>query len=213
MLGKGESFGGLRPRVGRRRVAGKVAGAPQVPGGDGSARDAALAAPGHDLHVSEHGGIEWPGLSQAGKGEREAFADAVVAEREHVGATKPEHEEHFGCPATDAAHRGETRNDVFVGEATDLREPGDGAVERFAGEVLQREHFVLRQAAGAERFVGLGEQQLGGWMDVAEEAQELVEDGAGGCAVELLREDGLKQRLEGGVLAFEAEGERGRLRR
>ena len=72
----------------------------------------------------------------------------------------------------------------------------------FGGEIAEGQHFVLREAGGAELLVGAIEQMLR--RRVVAEAAEGLETGEhtsvnGGCgfAVKLLIDDGLGQCLEG----------------
>ncbi len=52
-------------------------------------------------------------------------------------------------------------DDLLVGQAADLGERGDGAVDGFGGEVAEGERFVVREAGGAELFVGGFEEVFG----------------------------------------------------
>ena len=147
------------------------------------------------------------------EGEGEAFADAVVAGGEDVGAAEAEDEEHFYCPAADATDLGEVLDDGFVGHAADAGEGGDGAVEGFGGEVAESEGLVGGEAGGAELRGGDVEDLLGGGVDGGERGHGLKAgdeagvDGGGGFAVELLIDDGFGEGFEGGLAGGEAHGE------
>ena len=129
------------------------------------------------------------------EGEGEAFADAVVGGGEDVGTAEAEDEEHLNGPAADAADLGEVVDDGLVGHAADAGERGDGAVERFGGEVAEREGFVGGEAGGAELRCGTVEDLLRGGVDGSEGGEGLEAfdeagvDGGGGFAVELLVDD------------------------
>src|SRR5690348_1770001 len=87
--------GWRRDSVRRRAAVADVDGAPEVPTGHGAVGRPADAAGGDvarrgQLALAEHRG--------------EALADAVVVDRQHVGAAEPEDEQHLRGPAADAAH-------------------------------------------------------------------------------------------------------------
>ena len=130
------------------------------------------------------------------EGKRKAFADAVVGEGEHIGASEAEDEEHFDGPGADAADGGETGDDFFVRHATDACQSGDGAVERLGGEIAKCENLALRDAGGAKLIVGGGEQVFGGGVVFAEGFEQALKDGRSRLAVELLVDDGFEQGLK-----------------
>jgi hypothetical protein len=157
------------------------------------------------------------GLSPA-EGEGEAFADAVVAGGEDVGAAEAEDEQHLDGPAADAADLREVVDDGCVGHAADAGEGGDGTVEGFGGEVAQGERFVVGEAGGAELLVWGIEEMLGRGMGAeavlafevsrwGEGFDQAAVDGRRGFAVELLVDDGFDEGLEGRLRAGDAQGE------
>ncbi len=77
----------------------------------------------------------------------------------------------------------------------------------FAARSRRALALEAERPAAAEHFVGGLQQVLGGGVQFAERGEQAFEYGCGGCAVELLINDGLEQRLKGGVLAFEFERE------
>jgi len=192
---------------------GEVAGSPHVPTGDGAPGSPFLCAALHVGGLGEVvGGDLFAGLD-ALEGEGEAFADAVVAGGEDVGAAEAEHEEHFDGPLADAADLGEVLDDGFVVHLADAGERGDGAVDGFGGEVAEGEGLVGGEAGGAELGCGDVEDLLGGGVDGhegghgLEAGDEAGVDGGGGFAMELLVDDGLGEGFEGGLVGGEAEGE------
>jgi hypothetical protein len=193
----------------------EVAGAPEIPAGNGAEGAPFFSAAGHlfgggevglgdDAFASEGSGGE--GVF-ALEGEVEAFADSVIGDGEDVGTAEAEHEEHFDGPAADAADFDQAGDDVVVAHAADALQGGDGPVEGFGGEVAEGEEFVAGEAGGAELFVGRVEQGLGRGVESAGDLKDAAEDGGGGAAVELLVDDGFEERFKGGVGGFEAEGE------
>ena len=144
---------------------GEVAGAPQIPAGDGAPGFPFFCAALHDVGFGEEVGGDLGGGLEALEGEGEAFADAVVAGGKDVGAAETEDEEHLDGPLADAADLGEVVDDGLVGHAADAGEGGDGAVEGFGGEVAEGEGLVGGEAGGAELLGGDVEDLLGsGWM-------------------------------------------------
>ncbi len=197
---------------GRRFGGGEIAGAPHVPAGDGSPGAPTISAAEQDVGFGEVGGGDFVGGFEFAEGEREAFADGVVVDGEDVGAAEAKDEEHLDGPFTDAPDLCEVLDDLVVREAADLGEGGDGAVDGFCGEVAEGEAFVVREAGGAELFVGGFEEVYGGGMlaeagDRSEAFDEAGVDGGGGFAVKLLVEDGADERLEGRLGLGEAEVE------
>ena len=144
------------------------------------------------------------GFGQTLEGERKALADAVVGDREDVGAAHAEDEEHFDGPGADAADLGKVLDDFGVGHFADGCVSGDGAVECAGGKIAESLDLVAGDAGGAERLIGRVEEELGGGI-----AAEVLADAAmnGGCgfAVQLLVEDGLQQGFEGRGRGVEAE--------
>jgi antitoxin component of MazEF toxin-antitoxin module len=201
---------------------GEVAGAPQVPACDRAPGGPLAGAFFHVGGFGEQCGCELGFRLETLEGEGEAFADAVVAGGEDVGAAEAEHEEHFDRPAADAADLGEVLDDVVVGHAADAGEGGDGAVEGLGGEVAEGEGFVVGEAGGAKLLVGAVEEVLrvevdgvAVGLDAGDEDEAFKQaavDGGGGLAVELLVEDGLREGLEGRLLRGQAEGEGAGLR-
>ena len=190
---------------------GEVAGAPEVPAGDGAPGLPFFCAAVHDVGFGEVHGGDFVGGFEFAEGEGEAFADAVVVDGEDVGAAEAEDEEHLDGPAADAADLGEVLDDGFVGHTADAGEGGDGAVEGLGGEVAEGEGLVVGEAGGAELLVGAVEQVLGGEVlvgcDRVEGFKQAAVDGGGGLAVELLVDDALDQGFEGGLGAGELHGE------
>ncbi len=117
---------------------------------------------GGEVGGGEAGGAALGWRLELAEGEGEAFADAVVAGGEDVGAAEAEHEHHVDGPDADAADLGEVVDDVGVGHAADAGERGDGAVEGFGGEVAEGEGLVVGEAGGAELLVGAVEELLRG---------------------------------------------------
>ena len=154
---------------------GEVAGAPEVPAGDGAPGLPFFCAALHVVGFGEVDGGDLVGGFEFAEGEGEAFADAVVVDGEDVGAAEAEDEEHLDGPAADAADLGEVFDDGFVGHAADVGESGDGAVDGLGGEVAEGEHLVFREAGGAELLVGAVEEVLRGGV-VADAADR---DGGG----------------------------------
>ena len=64
---------------------GEVAGAPEVPAGDGGPGLPFFCAAVHDVGFGEVHGSDFVGWFELAEGEGEAFADAVVVDREDVG--------------------------------------------------------------------------------------------------------------------------------
>ena len=155
----------------------------------------------------EHRRVEWFRFGQAVEGEGESFADAVVGYRQHVGAAEAEDEEHVDGPGADAADLGEAFDDFFIGHAANLNEGGDGSVEGFGGEVAEGFGFGGGEAGGTEEVVWRLKQMFGRGVKFAEGSEQAFEDGGGSFAVEMLVDDGFEKRIEGGVLAFEFQGE------
>ena len=204
--GLGDS-GFPEPWPGGSFLAGEVAGAPEVPAGDGAERTPLFSSPLDLVDGREHGGVERFGFGQAEEGESEAFADAVVGDGQNVGAAEAEDEEHLHRPSADAADLGKAFDDFFVGHAADLNQGGNGAVEGFGSEVAQGFGFGGGETGGAEHIVGSLQQMFGRGVKFAKAGEQAFEDGGGGFAVELLVDDRLEERFERGVLAFEFEGE------
>ncbi len=122
---------------------GEVAGAPEVPAGYGAPRLPFFGAALHDVWFGEVHRGDLVGGFEFAEGEGEAFADAVVVDREDVGAAEAEDEEHLGGPAAYAADLSKVLDDGLVGHAADVFEVGDGAVEGFGGEVAEGEGLVF----------------------------------------------------------------------
>jgi len=148
------------------------------------------------------------------EGEGEAFADAVVAGGEDVGAAEAEDQEHLDGPLSDSADLCEVVDDDVVGHLPNTGEGGDSAVEGFGGEVAEGEGLVGGEAGGAE-FGGRDVEDLlwsgvdGGERGHGLEARdEPSVDGGGSFAVELLIDDGFGERFKGRLLCGEANGER-----
>ena len=188
-------------------LAGEIAGAPQVPAGDGAPGAPFFCASLDLVDGGEHGGVEGFGFGEAEEGESEALADAVVGDGQDVGTAEAEDEQHLDGPDADAADLGEAGDDFFVGHAADGGEGGDGAVDGFRGEVAEGFGFGGGEAAGAEPVVGGRKQMFGRGVELAKGGEQAFEDSGRGFAMELLIDDGLEQSLEGGVLALEFEGE------
>ncbi len=138
----------------------EVAGAPEVPAGDGAPWGPAAGAAFDVGGGGEEVGGDFGGGAEALEGEGEAFADAVVGGGEDVGTAETEDEHHLGGPDADAADLGEVVDDDVVGHAADAGEGGDGAVEGFGGEVAEGEGFVVGEAGGAELGCGAVEDVL-----------------------------------------------------
>jgi len=191
----------------------EVAGPPEIPTGDGAPGRPLFCAAFHIGGFGEEIGGDFDCGLEALEGKGEAFADAVVAGGEDVGAAEAEDEEHFDGPFADAPNLGEVVNDGLVIHATNAGEGGDGAVEGFGGEVAEGEGLVGGEAGGAE-FLGGGVEDLfwsgvdrrkcGHWLEAGDQARV---DGGGGFAVELLVDDGFGEGFEGGLLAGKAGGE------
>jgi hypothetical protein len=165
----------------------------------------------HDVGFGEIGGSDFVGGFEFAEGEGKAFANAVVVDREDVGATETEDEEHLDGPFSDASYLCKVRHDGFVGHAANLGECGDGAVEGFGGKVAEGEAFVVGEAGGAKLLVRAVEEVLGGEVLVAGDGVEAFEqaavDGGGGFAVELLIDDALDEGLKRRLRAGDAHGE------
>ena len=126
-----------------------------------------MAASGDLFHVGQHGGVEGFGFGQAMKGERKALADAVITDGQYVRTSQAEDQQHFDGPAADAANSAEAGDDFFIWHAADAGQGGYGAVEGLGGEVAESENFALRDAGGAELYLGGVEQVFGGGVEVA----------------------------------------------
>ena len=187
--------------------ASEVAGAPEVPAGDGAPGTPLFAAAQDLAGGGEHGGVEGLALWEASEGEGESFADTVVGDGEDVGAAEAEDEEHLDGPDADAADLGEAFDNLLVGKAANPGEAGDGAVDGFGGEVAKGFGFGGGEAAGAQHVVGSLEQVLRRRVEFAEGGEQALEDSSRGFAVELLVDDGFEQRFERRVLALELERE------
>ena len=106
-------------------------------------------------------------------------------------------------------------DDGVVGHAADSVKSGDGAVDGFGGEVAEGECLVFGKAGGAELLVWAVEELLRGGMGSRacgfeghrgrEGFNHAAVDGGGGFAVELLVDDGLDERFEGGLGAGDAQ--------
>jgi hypothetical protein len=191
---------------------GEVAGAPHIPAGDRAPGAPFFRTLFHLGGFGEVGGSDFVGWFELAEGEGEAFADAVVGDRQDIGTAEAEDEEHLDGPAADAADLGQVLDDGFVGHAADAGEGGDGAVDGLGGEVADGERFVVGEAGGAELLVWRVEEVLGRRMfaesgDGVEAGEEFGMDGRGRLAVELLVDDGFEQRLKGRLGAGEFEGE------
>jgi hypothetical protein len=201
----------LRRRYGL--VGGEVAGAPQVPGGDGAEGVPLFGTAFHDVGSGEEVRGDLGGGLEALEGEGEAFAYAVVGGGEDVRAAEAEDEEHFDGPGADAADPSEVVDDGCVVHAADLCQGGNSTVEGFGGEVAEGEGFVGGEAGGAEFGGGGVEDLLGGGVvggeggHGLESGDETGVDGGGGLAVKLLVDDGFGEGFEGGLLRGEAHGE------
>jgi len=191
---------------------GEVAGAPEIPAGDGFPGRPLFAATLHVGGFGEEIGGDFGGGLEALEGKGEAFADAVVAGGEDVGAAQSKDEHHLNGPLADAADLGEVVDDGLVIHPTDLRQGRNGAVEGFGGEVAEGEGLGGGESGGAELLGGDFEDLLGGGVDGGERGHGLEAgdeagvDGGGGSAVELLIDDGFGEGLEGGLVGGEAEG-------
>ena len=168
------------------------------------------------MHFVGFGEVHWGDLVgglELAEGEGEAFADAVVGDRQHVGAAEAEDEQHLDRPAADAADLGEVLDDGFVGHATDVGEGGDGAVDGLCGEVAEGEALVVARGRrrGVVRWGSRGAAVGWGARCRVERRGEGFEqaavDGGGGFAVELLVDDGLDEGFERGLGAGDAHGE------
>src|ERR1700733_14423390 len=104
---------------------GEVAGAPEIPAGYGAPGLPFFCAAMHDVGFGKVHGGDLVGGFEFAEGEGEAFADAVVAYGEDVGAAEAEDQQHFDGPAADASDPGEVLDDGFIGHAADLGEGGD----------------------------------------------------------------------------------------
>src|ERR1700760_893270 len=93
---------------------GEIAGAPHVPARDRAPGSPFLSAPLHLLARREEVGCYLLSWLEAEKGEREAFADAVIVDRQDVRAAEAEDEKHLDGPAADTAHLGEVLDDVLI---------------------------------------------------------------------------------------------------
>ncbi len=172
----------------------------------------------HDVGFGKVHRGDFVGGFEFAEGEGEAFADAVVVDGQHVGAAEAEDEQHFYCPAADAADLCEVLDDGFVGHALNLFEGGDGAVDGLCGEIAEGEHFVFREAGGAELLVRAVEKLLWGGMGTGasgferhrgrEGFEETAMDGGGGFAVELLIDDGFNKGFERRLVTGNPHGER-----
>ena len=191
----------------------EVAGAPEIPGGDGAPGNPFLCAAFHIGGFGEEVGGDFDCGLEALEGEGEAFADAVVAGGEDVGAAEAEDEEHLDGPFADTANLGEVVNDGLVIHATNAGEGGDGAVESFGGEVAEGEGLIGGEASGAEFRCGDVEDLFGSGVDGRERGHGLEAgdqagmNRGGGFAVELLIDDGFGEGFEGGLAGGEARGE------
>lgn len=197
------------------RFGGQVAGPPEIPACDGTPWLPAFGSGFHDGGPGEIGGndlIRWLELTE---GQGEAFADAVVRDREDIGAAEAEHEEHFDRPGADAADLGKMSDDVGIGHPMDAGEGWDGSIESPGGEVADGEGLVVGESGGTELVVGGVKQVLGGrvgggftrWERLGKAGEELGVDARGGLAVELLVDDGAEQGLKGRLRGAEFEGE------
>lgn len=161
----------------------------------------------HEVGFGEEAGGDLLGGFEAGEGEGEAFADAVIVDWEDVGAAEAEDEQHLDGPTTDSSYLRQVLDDVFIGHTADAGEGGDGAVEGLGGEVSQGERFVVGEPGRAELLVGavdevlrVGMEALAAGIEAAEGMEafdEAAMDGGGGFAVELLIDDAFDERLEG----------------
>ena len=202
------------PELGGWELAGcQVAGAPEIPAGDGAPGCPAGGALVHHVGFGEEGGGDLLGGLEAEEGEGKAFADGVVVDRENVGAAEAEDEQHLDGPLPYPSHLREVLDDGVVGHPADAGEGRDGAVEGLGGEVAEGKGLVVRETGGAKLLVGAVEQVLGvevdaGSTDRMKAFEQAAVDGGGRLAVELLVDDAFDQCLEGGLGAGDTEGER-----
>ncbi len=187
--------------------ASEVAGAPEVPAGDGAPGTPLFAAAQDLAGGGEHGGVEGLALWEASEGEGESFANTVVGDGEDVGAAEAEDEEHLDGPDADTANFGEAFDNLLVGKTANPGEGGHGAVDGFGSEVAEGFGFGGGEATGAKHVVGSLEQVLGRRVEFAERGEQALEDSGRGFAVKLLVDDGFEQRFERRVLALELHRE------
>jgi len=192
---------------------GEIAGAPEVPAGDGAPGLPFFCATLHDVRLGEEVWGNFGGGLESLEGEGEAFADTVVGGGEDVRTAEAEDEEHLDGPLADASNLGEVVDDFVIGHAANAGQGRDGGVEGFGGEVAEGEGFVGGEAGGAEFGGGDFEDLCGSWVDGRERGHGLEAgdeagvDGGSGFAVELLVDDGLGEGFKWGLVGGEAEGE------
>ena len=192
---------------------GEIAGAPEVPAGDGAPGLPFFCATLHDVRLGEEVWGNFGGGLESLEGEGEAFADTVVGGGEDVRTAEAEDEEHLDRPLADASNLGEVVDDFVIGHAANAGQGRDGGVEGFGGEVAEGEGLVGGEAGGAEFAGGDFEDLFGSGVDGRkrghglEAGDEAGVDGGGGLAVELLVDDGFGEGFEGRLVGRETEGD------
>src|SRR5262249_21904937 len=143
------------------------------------------------------------------KREREAFADAVVVERENIRTAQTEHQKHFDGPATYPADRREAFDDGVVVHRVDFSQRWELACLHLLGEIFQRQNFRSRQPGTAQLRSGGTEYTVRGesLVRVREEGADPGVDGRRGFARELLVHDGFGKRRKDARRPFQLHSE------
>ena len=131
------------------------------------------------------------------------FFDAEVVDREDVGATEAENQEHFDGPGADATDGDEALDEFFVGESFGLFKGGDDAVDSFLREVFHGKDFCAGKAGFAESRLAKLEHFLRcGDAAVGAESFDAGKDGGGGFAGDGLVGDGFEEDFVGATRAI-----------
>jgi hypothetical protein len=160
--------------------------APEVP-----ARHRAVRAPlrADLLHVL------WRGTFALAIRALDRVLDPEIQLRKHIGAAKPEHEEHLRRPSSNAFHLHEMGDEIVVGHPFHLVQ-GKLAARDLGCEVSHVSDFLAGEPNGAELLVRHAKDAFRRRLVSRKERVEPREDRSGGLAGQLLEYDGAGERLE-----------------
>src|SRR6185312_3410295 len=117
-----------------------------------------------------------------------SLLDSEIEIRENVGAAETEHEEHLRGPAPYAFDRGESCDDVVIGQLVQVVDRHITGV--YAGcEIAQVANLLAREPDSAHLLVGQVDQLVCDGGLVVEQGRETAVDGGCGLARELLKND------------------------
>jgi len=195
-------------------LGGEITGAPEIPARDRAPGLPALGALLHDVGLGKQiGGDLLRGLELL-EGKRKALAYAVVVDRQDVGTAEAEDEEHLDRPAADTADLGEVLDDGLIGHAAYPCQRRNRAVKSLRGQIAQCQTLVMREAGGAQLFIGTVEQVLGIGMgetlrlaEGLEAREQATMNGGSRLAVQLLIDDRFHESLKGRLRAGDPKRE------